>query len=384
MTGSPAGGLHQRLVGELDGEVAFDDYSRHLFSRDASMYAIRPLGVVFPRHAADVAAAVRSAREFAVPVVPRGAGTSLAGQTVGPGLVIDFSRHMDRILAIDPDARTALVEVGVVQEQLNTAAAPFGLMFGPDTSTGNRATLGGMIGNNSAGSGSVRYGMTIDHVRALDVVLSDGSFARLEAVDEEERARRSRRPTLEGRLYRELPEIVAAAERAITEDFPPYWRRAGGYRLDRLVGGAPFDLARFVVGSEGTLVVATSALVDLVPRPVVTAFAVGHFDSVAEAIAATPDALACDPRRSSSSTRPCWTCPGARGSTPSSRTACRVTRVRCSTSPSPATTSARSSGDSISSRVAGGSTAGLPHRTRGHRRSAGSPAQGAHLQSSAC
>ena len=295
MTGSPAGGLHQRLAGELDGEVAFDDYSRHLFSRDASMYAIRPLGVVFPRHAGDVAAAVRSAREFAVPVVPRGAGTSLAGQTVGPGLVIDFSRHMDSILAIDPDARTALVEVGVVQEQLNTAAAPFGLMFGPDTSTGNRATLGGMIGNNSAGSGSVRYGMTIDHVRALDVVLSDGSSARLESVDEAERARRSRRPTLEGRLYRELPEIVAAAERAITEDFPPYWRRAGGYRLDRLVGGAPFDLARFVVGSEGTLVVATAALVDLVPRPVVTAFAVGHFDSVSDAIAATPDALACDP-----------------------------------------------------------------------------------------
>ena len=108
-------------------------------------------------------------------MVPRGAGTSLAGQTVGPGLVLDLSRHMNRIVEIDAEARTARVEPGVVQDQLNRAAAPHGLMFGPDTSTSNRATIGGMIGNNSAGSGSVRYGMTIDHVRALDVVLSDAS-----------------------------------------------------------------------------------------------------------------------------------------------------------------------------------------------------------------
>lgn len=193
-------GLEQRLRHDLDGDVAFDDYTRHLFSRDASMYAITPRGVVFPRHTGDIEAAVAAAAEYDVPLLARGAGTSLAGQTVGPGLVLDLSRHMNRILELDPEAGTALVESGVVQDELNRAAAPHGLMFGPDTSTSSRATIGGMIGNNSAGSGSLRYGMTIDHVRALDVTLSDASTVRLEPVDETERARRAELPTLEGRL----------------------------------------------------------------------------------------------------------------------------------------------------------------------------------------
>lgn len=288
--------LERRLRADLDGEVRFDEYTRHLFSRDASMYAITPLGVVFPRHADDVRAAVAAAAEHGVPLLPRGAGTSLAGQTVGPGLVLDLSRHMNRIVELDPGSRTALVETGVVQDQLNRAAAPHGLMFGPDTSTSNRATIGGMIGNNSAGSGSLRYGMTIDHVRALDVVLSDASTAHLEPVGEEERARRAGLPTLEGRLYRDLPELLRANADAIATGFPRFWRRAGGYRLDRLARtDAPFDLATFVVGSEGTLVVATQALVDLVPKPARTVIAVGHFTSVAGAIGATEDALACDP-----------------------------------------------------------------------------------------
>ncbi|MDQ3484968.1 MAG: FAD-binding protein [Actinomycetota bacterium] len=287
--------LERLLMRDLAGEVAFDDYSRHLFSRDASMYAIRPLGVAFPRDADDVAAAVTVAASLGVPVVPRGAGTSLAGQTVGPGLVLDMSRHLDRIRSIDPDARTALVDVGVVQDDLNAAAAAHGLMFGPDTSTSNRATIGGMAGNNSAGSGSVRFGMTIDHIRTLDVVLSDGSRARFEPVDEPEHERRAAVPTLEGRIYRGLPEIVDRHARAIAEDFPAFWRRAGGYRLDRLADDTAFDLAKFVVGSEGTLVVATQALVDLVPKPARTVFAVGHFTSVPAAIAATTDALQCGP-----------------------------------------------------------------------------------------
>ncbi|MGN6174303.1 MAG: FAD-binding oxidoreductase [Streptosporangiaceae bacterium] len=161
----------RRVVG---GEIRFDSYSRHLFSRDASMYAIEPIGVVFPRDADDVAATTVTAAEFGVPVLPRGAGTSLAGQTVGRAVVMDVSRHMGGIIEIDAERRMARVQPGVVQEQLNLAAARYGLVFGPDTSTSNRATLGGMIGNNSAGSQSVRYGMTIDHVLALDVVLSDG------------------------------------------------------------------------------------------------------------------------------------------------------------------------------------------------------------------
>ena len=218
-----ASALRRMLEQDLEGgasSVRFDDYTRHLFSRDASMYTIMPMGVAFPRHADDVAAAVRACHELGVPVVPRGAGTSLAGQTVGPGLVLDLSRYMAEIVSIDPETRTARVQMGVVQDDLNRAAAPYGLMFGPDTSTSNRATIGGMIGNNSAGSGSVRYGMTIDHVRSLDVVLADGSRATLEPVDEDERRRRAGADTLEGAIYRRLPEIVEANRPAIESGFP--------------------------------------------------------------------------------------------------------------------------------------------------------------------
>ncbi|MGA5133628.1 FAD-binding and (Fe-S)-binding domain-containing protein [Streptomyces olivoreticuli] len=287
--------LELRLRRDLEGEVAFDDYTRHLFSRDASMYSITPAGVVFPRHADDVAAAVKAAAEHGVPLTPRGAATSLAGQTVGPGLVVDLSRHMNRIVEIDPGGCTALVEAGVVQDQLNRAAAPLGLMFGPDTSTSNRATLGGMIGNNSAGSGSIRYGMTIDHVRELDVVLADGSRTRLGPLDAAEWTRRASLPTLEGEIHRRLPEIVRANSTAIADGFPRFWRRAGGYRLDRIAQEERPDLSKLVVGSEGTLVVVTRALVGLVPKPRRTVIAVGHFTSTATAIAATEDAMACDP-----------------------------------------------------------------------------------------
>ena len=299
-TEPPGTELERALRARLDGEVAFDDYTRHLFSRDASMYAVKPLGVVFPRHPADVAAAVRVAAALGVPIVPRGAGTSLAGQAVGTGLVLDTSRHLNRIVSIDPQARTALVEAGVVQDRLNAAASAHGLMFGPDTSTGNRATIGGMIGNNSAGSGSLVHGMTIDHVRALDVVLADGTPAVLDEIDAAERARRARPDTLEGRIYRELPGLLAEAEPAITAGMPPYWRRAGGYRLERLVPPAPEqhgNLAPLIVGSEGTLAVVTRALVDLVPRPRRTVYAVGHFTGTAAAIAATADALSCTPHQ---------------------------------------------------------------------------------------
>jgi FAD/FMN-containing dehydrogenase/Fe-S oxidoreductase len=282
----------------VGGEVRFDAYTRHLFSRDASMYAIEPIGVVFPRDGSEAAAVVATAAEFGVPVLPRGAGTSLAGQTVGRAVVMDFSRHMNKILAIDVAARRARVQPGVVQEQLNLAAARHGLTFGPDTSTSNRATLGGMIGNNSAGSQSVRYGMTIDHVLALDVVLSDASTAAFGPLTPAELAARAARPTLEGAICRELPALAARNAEAIATGYPRFWRQSGGYRLDRLAGrGGPggLDLARFVVGSEGTLVTVVAAEVALVPAPRHRVIAVGHFTSTEAAIEATGDALACQP-----------------------------------------------------------------------------------------
>src|SRR4029079_12209086 len=203
------------------GDVRFDAYSRHLYAQDASSYAIEPLGVCLPRSADDVAAAVAVCARLGAGVVARGGGRSLAGQCVTPGLVLDLSRHMRAIAAIDPDARRARVQPGVIQEHLNRAAAAHGLQFGPNTSTANRATLGGMIGNNSAGSQSIRYGMTIDAVERLDVVLADGTRARLEAVSREEAARRGAADTLAGAIHRRLAGLLDRHPRAAGGAPPP-------------------------------------------------------------------------------------------------------------------------------------------------------------------
>jgi FAD/FMN-containing dehydrogenase/Fe-S oxidoreductase len=290
---APTEPLAAELTRALGGEVRADAYTRMLFASDAGMYAREPLLVAFPRDADDVAAAIEIAGRFDVPVITRGAGTSLSGQAAGGGgVVLDTSRHMDA-LEVDPDGRCARVGPGVVQEDLNRAARPHGLGFAPDTSTANRATLGGMIGNNSSGSHSIAYGRTIDHVQALEVVLSDGSRARFAALDEAERAARAAGDGLDGAIHRGLPEILRAHAGAIAHDYPRHWRQSGGYRLDDLATG--FDLARFVTGSEGTLVAITEATVGLVPLPNARLFGVGHFESVPAAIAATGDALALEP-----------------------------------------------------------------------------------------
>ena len=289
----PASELEAALAAALDGEVRFDAYTRHLFSTDASMYAIEPLGVAFPRDANDVVAAVEVAAAFGVPVLPRGGGTSLGGQTVGQAVVLDFSRHMHAVLALDPEAKTARVQPGLVQDDLNREAGEYGLWFAPDTSTSSRATLGGMIGNNSCGARSARYGMTVDHVEALEVVLSDASRARLGAMDSAEVERRAKAQTVEGRLYREIPALVAAHGEAIRSGFPSHWRKTGGYRLERMLPETgSFDLSKLVVGSEGTLAVTVEATVRLVPRPSAVAALAGHFESVDAALEAVADARA--------------------------------------------------------------------------------------------
>src|SRR5690349_11008950 len=192
-------------------------------------------------------ATVSVARTFGVPVLPRGAGTSLAGQTVGKAIVLDFSRHMNALIGIDADTRTARVQPGVVQDDLNAAAGRHGLMFAPDTSTANRATLGGMIGNNSCGSRSARYGMTVDHVDALSVVLSDGSRATLGAADEALASHKAAGKSREAQLYRDVPALASRKADAIRTGFPPYWRRSGGYRLERLLPErGPLDLSKVV------------------------------------------------------------------------------------------------------------------------------------------
>ena len=249
------------LTRELRGDVRADAYTRHLFAGDASMYAREPLAGRLPARrrrrrrgdrARRGASRCRWSRAAAAPASP--------GQTAGgDGIVLDTSRHMNGIRELDP-RRSACASAPASCRRTSTAPRTrHGLGFGPDTSTSNRATIGGMIGNNSSGSQSIVHGTTIDHVLELDVVLSDGSRASFGPIDEAERERRAQADTLEGAIYRGLPEILRDHARAIAEDYPKHWRQSGGYRLDRLAES--FDLARFVTGSEGTLVAITEATV---------------------------------------------------------------------------------------------------------------------------
>src|SRR4051812_39911125 len=202
MSTTSLNGLHDRLSRETRAEVRFDRGTRGLYATDASLYQIEPLGVVVPRTADDVVAAVKIAAEEGVPILPRGAATSLSGQTIGPAVVIDFSKYLNRVGVVDRDKMTVRVEPGAVLDRVNTHLKPLGLMFGPDVSTGDRATIGGMIGNNSAGARSLRYGKTVDHVRALEVVMADGTPATFGPLDPAELEAACARTDLVGRAHR--------------------------------------------------------------------------------------------------------------------------------------------------------------------------------------
>jgi FAD/FMN-containing dehydrogenase len=199
--------LENALRRVVRGDVRFDAGSRLLYSTDASMYQVEPIGVVIPRDADDVRAAVQVAREQKVALLPRGGGTSLTGQTVNRALVLDFTRYMDRVLEVNQEEQWARVQPGLVQDELNHHVRPLGLLFGPDTSTSNRATLGGMLGNNSGGSHSIAYGLTVEHVIELTTVLADGSRAVFGEVTPAEFEAKCRLAGLEGQIYREVARI---------------------------------------------------------------------------------------------------------------------------------------------------------------------------------
>ncbi|MFD5236234.1 FAD-binding and (Fe-S)-binding domain-containing protein [Streptomyces tendae] len=265
--------LEAALRRAVRGEVGFDTTSRALTTMDASNYRRVPLGVVAPRDADDVAAVLEVCREHAVPVVARGGGTSIAGQATGAGVVLDFTRHMNRLVGIDPQARTAVVQPGLVLDRLQDAAAPHGLRFGPDPSTHSRCTLGGMIGNNSCGSHSVAWGTTADSVRELSVLTARGR--RLRLGQEWSGAPEGLRELVDGELAR------------LRTGFPDLPRRISGYALDALLPERGADVARSFCGSEGTLGVLTEAVVGLVESPRARALAVlGYADEAGAAEAA--------------------------------------------------------------------------------------------------
>ena len=208
----------------VDGEVRFDPNTRRLYSTDASIYQIEPVGVVIPKTTAGLQTAVQIALEMHVPIVPRGGGTSLSGQSIGAGIVLDCSKYLNQILDIDPALHIARVQPGVVLDQLNRVLAPHDLQFGPDVATASRANLGGMIGNNSAGSHSIVHGKTIDHVRKLRVLLSDAQPHDLGSGDWEHQDER----TFLGKLHRRVREIVLDNADEIRRRFPRILRASAG------------------------------------------------------------------------------------------------------------------------------------------------------------
>lgn len=277
--------LAGKLASAVKGEVRFDQFSRTLYSTDASIYQVMPIGVVLPRDAEDIAATLRLCAEDGVPVLPRGAGTSLAGQTVGRAVVIDCSKYMDRIFEMDVGRGQARVQPGVVQDVLNGALAPHRFRLGPDTATSNRATLGGMIGNNSCGARSIVYGKMVDHVVALRVLLFDGTEVTLGPLDEAALAAKRHERSREGDLYRAALDTVEANRDEIDRRYPKILRRVAGYNLPEMFL-RPFNLARLLVGSEGTLGIVTEATIRIVPRPLHAAVAVVHFRDLLGALEA--------------------------------------------------------------------------------------------------
>ena len=281
--------LQRELEAAIDGEVRFDRISRALYSTDASVYQIEPVGVVIPRSHEAVIRAVGIAARHGVPITPRGGGTSQAGQSIGAGLVLDASKHLNRILEINPDGRWARVEPGVVLDELNAVLRPHQLRFAPDVSSASRATVGGMMANNSSGARSVLYGKTIDHVHEQRVVLADGSLAHFRPLTAEELTRAQTGDAIAARAYRAIPELGVRHAAEIDRRFPKVLRRVGGYNLDAFVDPTrPIDLTRIVVGSEGTLGFIVDAKIGLVPLPAQKTVMTIEFDHLLDALGATP------------------------------------------------------------------------------------------------
>src|SRR6266508_241258 len=269
-------GLERRLKAHLLGEVAFDPFTRGRYATDASHYQVMPIGVVTPRSVEEAEHALALAREEGVSVLPRGGGTSQSGQTVNASLVVDCSKHLDHVLDLDVPGRRCVVQPGIVLDELNRALKPHGLWFPVDISTSSRATIGGMVGNNSCGARSMRYGNTRENVQSIDAILSDGTQAHFGpmAGDLSDLPRSS--PV--HAIARDLLALAAREAEEIEARFPKLQRRVGGYNLDALTPGKnDINLAHVLVGSEGTL--GFSTRIELKLSPVLGRRAVGvcHF-----------------------------------------------------------------------------------------------------------
>ncbi|HAB14165.1 MAG TPA: FAD-binding oxidoreductase [Planctomycetaceae bacterium] len=277
---------HVDLQHRLDGDVSLDPATRAMYATDASVFQIMPAAVVRPCHAEDVAAALEFCREHGLSITARGGGTSQAGQAIGHGLQLDFSKHLNEILEIQPDRRRVRVQPGIVLDELNAVLKPYDLTLPLDLSTSSRATIGGMISNNSSGTRSIIYGKTIDYVESLTVMLSDGSVVTL---DDSEPAGAGD-DSLSSRCRETIVRLARDHADEIARRYPRILRRVGGYNLDEFIPDPrrPTNLSKIIVGSEGTLALVLEATLRLVPIPSERALLSIQFDDLLDALAAVP------------------------------------------------------------------------------------------------
>lgn len=298
----------QHLKSCLKGELYFDGLMQRLYATDASVYRILPLAVALPKDEEDIKLLISYAKEHNTSLIPRTAGTSLAGQCVGDGIVVDVSKYFTKILSIDEKGRTATVQPGVVRDQLNATLKPLGLFFGPNTSTSNRCMIGGMVGNNSSGTTSIKYGVTRDKVIRLKTLLSDGSEVVFESLTEQGFKNKLGEPTLEGRIYEVVYNSLSSEEvqSQIKREFPKasIHRRNTGYAIDELIKSKPFskfedadsfNMCQLLTGSEGTLAITTeiTLALDRLPPPE-TAMVALHFGSIESCLKTVETAMSHD------------------------------------------------------------------------------------------
>jgi len=292
-------GLVDDLQARIDGEVRFDEYSRQLYATDASLYEVLPIGVVYPRSTEDVAAVMSYCAQREIPVLPRGGGTSLAGQTVNEAVVLDFSRYMTDLVETRPDDRRARAQPGIKLGDLNGELATHGLKFAPDPAWGDKSVLGGAIGNNSTGAHSLQYGKTDAYIEACEVVLADGTVTTFGEVTREElRDRADPDGDLEARIYAEIERILAEEGEEIRSHYPDLKRNVSGYNLDWVLEDAQdgtVNVASLLAGSEGTLAIVTEAEVSLEPIPETKSMALLAYEGLIEAMEDVGDILEHDP-----------------------------------------------------------------------------------------
>ncbi|MBO0694532.1 MAG: FAD-binding oxidoreductase, partial [Verrucomicrobia bacterium] len=270
----------ERKIRQTGCDVRFDNLTRQLYATDASIYQIQPRGAAFPRNAREARAVIRAAADAGVSITPRGAGTSLVGNAIGDGLIVDFSRHNRQIADLNIERRTVHVGAGVVLDQLNNFLSPHGFCFGPDVATSSRATLGGMIANNSSGARCPIYGTTADHVICLEIVMADGRIEKIGSAHESLHIERAK-----------IENLIRAKSAEMAERWPPgLIKRWPGYGIERFLR-APSDLTNILAGSEGTLAAIFSAELKISPLPREKGLGLIFFESVDEAMQATVELL---------------------------------------------------------------------------------------------